>query len=364
MDNKSLELDNIINREIRKINIEDAIKHEPQYSLKDLLNFRTVNELKMMSKMFRIPKTSKLKKNELIDVLYEHIKTPAFLEGIINIIREEDWYLLRMLMENKINKNLDILCTEYTGLMKICLLWVFYYKDDLYFIVPTEYRTNYKELEKKGIADYKDLLCDVNIFAKASVNLYGIIELDEFVDIFNKYFASTFANDKIISVLEHHINVRDSYGITDKYLVHKELAGDVKTIHALANVVKAKPRYMPNIEDFLLFRDFEYSDAYNQLEALYDYIFDNMHDDIDVVDEIVDNISIICRMENDVEDCIEFLEEVGIVFQSEQQFDDVVQLIDDIINNTRIWSNKGYTPFEMTDKPVTKNLTLLSNEPR
>ncbi len=79
----------------------------------------------------------------------------------------------------------------------------------------------------------------------------------------------------------------------------------------------------------------------------------------DLVSDVVD----ICQFNYSTQGVISRLEEMGLVFSSEKELNNIVKLIMNLMNNTRIWENNGYTPEEMLnmeEKARLKQAPLLS----
>ncbi len=116
-------------------------------------------------------------------------------------------------------------------------------------------------------------------------------------------------------------------------------------------------------DELLKYSDWDYYEKTPQLAALKAKLAEFITDPevlLDVLDEIHDKCAAKARMQ----EYFDLLDTAGIVFDSMKQAETVMQLIVDVQNNTRLWSNYGHTPRELSAIGKSNLLPFPSTQPR
>lgn len=219
-----------------------------------------------------------------------------------------------------------------------------------------EERANRKKekTRKKEVSDYIIALC----------NLYGMVHKKKVVDIYNMQNTEKITLKEVESIQEKlpkeideaWIDVHQGYFVSSSILEHREFLYYIRE-------KGSKPYYIPEKEELLNYLDgfyFEKNNAYHQfVQELTKNYKVNQEKAEDLVSDVVD----ICQFNYSTQGVISRLEEMGLVFSGEKELNNVVKLIMNLMNNTRIWENNGYTPeemFNMEEKARLKPAPLLS----
>ena len=83
--------------------------------------------------------------------------------------------------------------------------------------------------------------------------------------------------------------------------------------------------------------------------------------DEELVDGLIDDIQLGCSMEASIQEIIDGFEIRNINFKDKTQLRKLMPLITEVQNNSRLWSNHGYTPLEMSNlfgKSEIKNINV------
>ena len=192
-----------------------------------------------------------------------------------------------------------------------------------------------------GRAKMRKLL---DLYAKAAVNLYGIIRRDEFVDIFNAYNEEQTSVEEIYTILLPNVLKDRWYGFYKEYLVHYLVLDDFEMVEYLEYEQENKPRYIPPQNDFLLYEweEFEDNDHWKNVRK---FMFDNFgYRSLSKAFYEIKNYVIQSYRINNVG---AILDKHSLLFADEKQVRTFFDLLILAKNNTRIWENKGYTPKEL-----------------
>jgi len=195
-----------------------------------------------------------------------------------------------------------------------------------------------------GKAKLKKIL---DVYAQAAVNLYGIINIDEFVKIFNDYNdEQTTADEVSIILLPKILKSGKWYGFYKNYIVHYCILKNFDYADYLQKNQADKPRYLPPKEEFIEYEYDEYKFINNHWSKVLDFMFESYKNKSDVANAFED-IKALSLFSNDINKIGIILEENNLEFIDEDHGLKFFEILFDAMNNTRIWENKGYTPEEM-----------------
>ncbi|MCL2139819.1 MAG: SEC-C metal-binding domain-containing protein [Treponema sp.] len=198
----------------------------------------------------------------------------------------------------------------------------------------------------------------LDIYARAAVNLYGIIPIEELAGIFNSQNAEQTNEGEIFTLLLPGIlkkNRPSKGGISnfDGYycfykdcLIHYWAADNFDFGDYWLREQGDKPRFIPNKNVFIKYETEFYEDEIQELhwdKFLYFLLEEWPKPDITkFYDELKDGSQLLGQLSiNDL------LSEYGLTFSTEKQIQTFLNLINNAHNNTRMWINKGHTPNEL-----------------
>ena len=207
----------------------------------------------------------------------------------------------------------------------------------------------------------KELVKELSSYAQYTVNLYGLINLNEFVDIFNSQNDEKAVVDEIIPLLLPIIlNSKPvQYAFYKDLLVHDTMYEKMECIEIIQSSQENKPRYIPSKEILSKHTSPLYEET-NHWELVRSFIFTNFGESKETW--IFYHAVYLATLYGDnarmIKDCIIANK---IDFKTEKQLLQFVELLFRAKANTRIWENKGYTRKELAemegdfrfDKPFT-----------
>ena len=187
----------------------------------------------------------------------------------------------------------------------------------------------------------------LDTYAVAAVNLYGIISIEEFVEIFNSQNTEQ-TNGKEVFTLLLPVVLKDKYYCFYKdYIVHYFAIDNFDLGEYWLREQGDKPRFVPDKTEFLEYEDAYYEDEVQELHWIKVLKF--------ILKEWPNNRNIV-EFFRDLKDHSELgqLFEIGkllkkydLTFSSEKQIKVFFDLFKNASNNTRMWSNKGHSPNEL-----------------
>ncbi len=199
-------------------------------------------------------------------------------------------------------------------------------------------------------------------YARAAVNLYGIISRDDFVNIFNKQNVDQTSNEEIYILLLPLVLKDGWYGFYKEYIVHYSFFDDFDQADYLLKYQADKPRYIPEKSEFLKYtiEDFVDNDHLWNVRRFMLDVFGHSRDTSGGYEDVRSYII----YGDGIKELGSILDRYNLIFSEEKQLQEFINLIMLAKNNTRIWENNGYTPSELhgilskRDKNIVKFPTL------
>jgi len=194
-------------------------------------------------------------------------------------------------------------------------------------------------------------------YATAAVNLYGVISVPEFVDVFNHYETVKTSQEEIELALRRVARTDDvEYSLHNNILTGPEFQPDFddyeENVADIRECQKGKPRYLPDKNEFLRYEDCLYFEPKKPYEDLKAYILKHKLTDngegLDGIDGDLIDLREMIQSDADVRDYMDYFTEAGYVFSDLSELREFVQMITIVSNNTRIYENSGFTPHELS----------------
>ncbi len=195
-------------------------------------------------------------------------------------------------------------------------------------------------------------------YAKAAVNLYGIISRDEFIHIFNSQNSHMTDAEEVYKLLLPIVIKKGWYCFYKGYIVHYIFFEDFEQADFLLEHQEDKPRYIPDKDEFLKYEDeyYEDNDYWDDLRNFMLSIFGYSAKTAKAYSEIKENL----LFGNNLGELGPILDNYNFVFDSEKQFQDFLDILMLARNNTRLWENNGFTPNELQDFYKERNKNIIN----
>lgn len=195
----------------------------------------------------------------------------------------------------------------------------------------------------------------------ALTNLYGMVQKDLVVEIYNSQNDKKISNVDIDLILSNSLEeLEEEFVYThDDYFVQQAII-EFDEFEIMLSKKGNKPHYIPNKKELLKYSDEMYIDKNKEYKALLNYVSENFFDgDIEEADELCEDIHGMCQFDLNLQEVFNAFAHRNISFNGMEQTNEVMQLVMNLSNNIRIWENNGFTPqeiFERFEKPNLKPL--------
>ena len=345
---------------VLKLNIKNAIKHKPAYTLISCLSLRTTTHLKKLAAKFKIKYFAKMPKHELVKLIADKYLSENYLRETLLKLDDSSWELfsylskVKHIQENNLNPDL------YARLLRLGLIYLFYYNDNLFYTIPVEIKKIFININDEIFLENRKTVDLVTDYAIAAANLYSAISIDDFSALLNDYNNSNVSKNDIIKVMKDNVDNDYGYIIHNNYLVDDEFTTDADDIiTATTTYLNEFPRYLPPLDEFLKYSNWNYIEETPQLEAVRTYfkkyleISEDDFDEFDEFDEFNDFIYDIVHAAREMmkpQDMLKIIEDSDS-FDFEvtyPQKSTLMKLLTDLCNNTRVYGYNGNTPNDLT----------------
>ena len=181
----------------------------------------------------------------------------------------------------------------------------------------------------------------------ALVNLYGIVSLDRVVDTYNMQNEDSLGIEEIKAVIEKNEDyLRDNLVIAEN---NELIAMEIKMLDDYdkeKGYKGNKPYYIPERKDLLRYSDYTY---FERTKSYYDLVefLEDLFKDRYKAEELANDIRIFLKSVDGIVNLGYFFEENDLMIKDSKDAEQLMELIKGLADNTRLWSNNGYTPREM-----------------
>lgn len=212
----------------------------------------------------------------------------------------------------------------------------------------------------------------ISKYATAAVCLYGVISVDEFVDVFNHYEeVHTTAEEALLALKRLARTDEVEYSISNDIISGPEFQPDFydyeDNVEAIRASQKGKPRYLPEKEEFLKYIEIGYREPekpYADLKAhILKHKLTTRGEGIDGVDGDLLDLHEMIQFGVNSTDEFDYFTKRGYKFKGMDDFNEFAQLVKNAHNNTRMYDNNGFTPKEIFEKFERPKLQPLPQEP-
>ncbi|GMK42389.1 zinc chelation protein SecC [Paenibacillus sp. CCS19] len=336
-------------QELEKLNIKHAIKGEVTTELRNILLKLTKERLSELASSYNVPGRSKMNKSELADALMERIADGNEVSIAFQVARPNDWELATRLLQVPYLHDDGIVPGQYVSLMNRGMLFSFYSDEKLTYLIPSEIQEAYRQLPFSEFMDSRDRCQLVSQYIDACVNLYGVCSIGTVYEIYLAQHTSdeSMTPEEFAGSAKLLMSDQQTWFFEDGKFISEGVDGE-EELESLLNGFESKPHYIPDKELFLKYADNLYYEWTPQLEGLKSYLLKSFPKHKALMDDLVDDIQLVCSMDEPLDEVIYELERRELEFNTEAQFEQFIKLVIEVKNNTRLWANQGYTPNEFS----------------
>lgn len=336
---------------------DNAIQNKVSTILTDILNMLSKTELSRLASNNSLPGRSKMNKSQLAEALTNCITKPENMENGLVLLDDQEWELLLQFVKNSGPAADEVLYGSYVYARAQGWLFNFYNNDGLHLIMPDEVRKAFTNMDVKKMNAKRQQYLFVIDYIQALVNLNGVVPVLDVYEVIQTQNPGQISKLEFFEVVNQLSARQWVFDLIDNRFVDCSIEG-LDEIESLEEQIQGKPQYLPPKEQLLLYKNSDYFEMTPQLAALQKYISSHLCHDAEMVSDLIDDIQLACSMESPLQDIMFEFERRDIEFANMEQLKTVFSLVTDVMNNTRLWSNRGYTPSEISG--LTKGEALIT----
>ncbi len=316
--------------------------------LREYLNSLNKEDLKDKARYYYIVGYGNMKKNELVNAIYDNMTNIDKLSLIVKRLFNIEYSFLRKLMNNNgtiVTSNISR--KEYSILENMGILYIYRKDNKFYISLRKEVYALFKNIDINSYKKLVDSNTKMYELLKAMTELYGVVHIDDLYVMYDRYYGD--ASDAMDAMLFDAREYVISYVYIDEdlHFINSMLCDDyfedlVCKIASRQNEIKRKPI---KLEELLKYSQDDYYEEDSYRLELKKYL-KKCGMDSDVVDIVIYDIISTFNLEEKIDEVFTILEEYDLELRMEQA-EMLVWKLMLVHNNTRLWMNNGWTPAEM-----------------
>jgi hypothetical protein len=318
----------------------------PKSTLADCLSLYTREHLKDLADDFLIPISSATKKNQIVERLVDQLikDFPVLLPYLPAPNIDFFW---QMKGAGKIGVAKDELhYRDISHSQNYGFLFLFNTGTTFTAVIPQELLPSLEGVDSSVMKTNAELHQRLNAYAVSLSNLYGVLDIDQFATIWNRFEAEVITPAEVGDELAMLSRVQYYYWYENELIISSYFMTAEEVMDFLAKV-KDIPYYKPSQEEIVTYFQSSYDDrspaANAMLEFLSGYKLGNGEDLEDLMAEISD----VCVAEEDMQEVFDLLDEYGLLFKGLDELTRFTQLFTELSNHSRKWTLRGHTPLAM-----------------
>ena len=317
------------------------------------LTTKCVEHLKELARNYCVQGSAKMRKQELIREVGRALKESGRMEALIYVMDDRVWRDFQRICVSGSCAPSELDLNSIKSLLDLAYIFPVYDGNRLTMVVmPQEIQAVYQKLCNGGIKARKERYDLLDCYARATTNLYGLLPMEEFVEIFNAQNEQNTNLEETVSVLLKYSVAQKLYCIWHSLLMVNDFAEDhFEGVEELIVRTEGKPRYVPAKDELLRYADWNYYERTPEVIALESFIVEETRLPILMASQVVTDLYFAIASESNASKIFDVLDDHHITLQ-EAQVQPFLDRYTAMANGTRLWSNKGHTPDELIHKSM------------
>lgn len=326
-------------------------------SIQEDLVTRTKAELKQLAKFYKLKGAYKLRKLELCEALSHQIQekfmyvfemtSPGAIKTFDQIIKMKDIEFGEINPEHV----QDCMMLKRLGILEIDM------EKESFFVHPEivqAYQKKRLDLNlQRAIQEKQRYYSKLKMYKDASIHLYGVIELVDFIALYEQYEGETLDKAAFFEWLERDSAFCGGYYYENGYLIDESfsMVSEEEFVYFF-HEREDKAYYRPSKEEFLRYADEYYYEETSEVKVLRDYLNKRYPNYKEEIEDVILDMILARRYEIKIssqfmQDILTNFEMIGIHFNTLEEVKQLSDLVVPVLNHTRIWINKGHSPKEL-----------------
>ena len=327
------------------------IRHAPYTKLRDILQLKTVAELRSLAGLHGVRRIYQMRKDGLVTAIFDAMLVQDRMENILFLLDSASWRRLLKIAECGSCESRGCSVNNDTVLLELCYLQAFLQDSVVTYVMPDEVRSAVLVLTENGFQARKERSDLIHAYAMAAINLYGVIAKDDLLKIFSMQNRPALTEEELDLVLLRQIAWECGYVLLGSEIASEAFSyNQYRDIPDLLARVGNKPRYIPTKTEFLKYANSDYYEPTAYTQELEQYLRTSCHLDTQRLSELMIELHYAIVLEAPMQRLLDLFVEYGVEL-SAGELHTISKLLVELSNHTRLWSNNGHTPSELAGRP-------------
>ena len=327
------------------------IRHAPYTKLRDILQLKTVAELRSLAGLHGVRRIYQMRKDGLVTAIFDAMLVQDRMENILFLLDSASWRRLLKIAECGSCESRGCSVNNDTVLLELCYLQAFLQDSVVTYVMPDEVRSAVLVLTENGFQARKERSDLIHAYAMAAINLYGVIAKDDLLKIFSMQNRPALTEEELDLVLLRQIARECGYVLLGPEIASEAFSyNQYRDIPDLLARVGNKPRYIPTKTEFLKYANSDYYEPTAYTQELEQYLRTSCHLDRQRLSELMIELHYAIVLEAPMQRLLDLFVEYGVEL-SAGELHTISKLLVELSNHTRLWSNNGHTPSELAGRP-------------
>lgn len=308
-------------------------------TIQDNLSGKTVSELKEIAGQIGCTGYSRLKKAELVGLVAENLADSETMKIFLTTIDEDEFKGFK-----KIRRSPDYKGSSLPSFVRIG--FGAEKKGSPFCLVQEILDFSLDELDKTFYQNRR-YMQKLNRYLTAFVNFYGIIDLDEAVELLQKYEGLTLTRNDLFVDASTLCMACGAFWVDSERVMAASLK-DQQDMLELWNGQQGKPYAVLPKNQILRYAEGDYSPSLPQAEPVKRILREYFHLSQQKARDITDAVCLAARKEQQPGDVFNCLKENGLTFAALSDVQYFLQVYTALYNHMPLWINRGFSPAAMT----------------
>ncbi|MDF2700485.1 MAG: hypothetical protein K0Q49_2043 [Haloplasmataceae bacterium] len=322
--------------------------------LVDMLSQFTKEDLNDIRKLYNIKGLSQLNKTQIVDIL--SIEIINHLDDILGFMTEKQYYFLKEFLKSENKYYSELHFTKIYFFLKRCLMFPCLIDNKPIYYIPIEIKQhldniNFNALEKK--VKENTLILE---YAKGITKLYGAIDVLTFTNKLNKFTNSTFEPQSVLKIIENQLDYND-LGTLDNYIGLHFIENQLSR---LITMQKGRPdiEYYPFDKATILDASINgYVEDNPYFKKFMEFVCIRFNLPVKKAHQLAAELMNKIKTNSGQNELLQMIIDT-IVIKDMSEVNEILPHLQQLYNNTKQWSLKGYSPFELKKFLTIKSETL------
>ncbi len=313
--------------------------------LKSVLGFSKLSDLREISSLLSINLQGKTRKADIINILDEEMKKSSMLELVYLSLSDKEVNYVNRFIDNQISFG-DIDFDQ----LELLMILGYAYANENGVILSDSFVDYFKTADEK-LEKQRKHFANIDKYFTCFANLYGMIPIEKAAMLYNRYERDKMVPDDLEGLFGRINSFEKDYTFVYGYLTHQvilmldEEPGGAIDYYLLNQ--EGKDYVVLPKQELLKYIDADYFEKTSQYKKVVTMLSLELRLSKRETEEFGKTLGVMARNGVNFDAVFAELEKYDAAFQSLEQANKFVSAYADLVNNTRMWENCGYTPTQM-----------------